>query len=85
MNNASIILTIANLLNFIGSIPLILALFKNRDSLKGYSLFGCSITATSMYLIFIYLMLVWEPLSLILMIPVLGYWTVATIFLVRMK
>ena len=85
MSFNSLLLTVANGLNFISSIPLILAVIKDRNNLSGYSLFGSSITMISMYVIFVYLIRIWEPLSLLFFLPVLCYWTIVTIFLVKMR
>lgn len=75
----------ANSLFVVGTLPNIRKVIKDRESLKGYSLFGAFFTLVAIFLVNIGIFTSGEPLAVLLIIPVIIYWSLVVVFKVRIK
>lgn len=75
----------ANSLFVIGTLPNIYRVIKDRDSLRGYSLFGAFFTLIAIFLVNIGIFESGEPLAVIIIAPVIVYWFLVVVFKIRIK
>ena len=75
----------ANIIFVIGTLPNIHKVLLDRDSLKGYSLFGAIFTLLGILLINVGVFTSGEPLAVLIVIPVIVYWFLVISFKVNIR
>lgn len=80
---SELVFNLANFIFFIGSLPLIYSVIKDRKSLRGYSLYGTFLTSLALITIDVaYVMMgYWTSLALSLTTDV--YWLFAFTFVIK--
>ena len=76
---------IANVLYFIASFPLLIKIAKNRKSLEDFSFVGSIITFFALFIMSIAYALMYNWIALILCVPGLMMWFLASIFSISKK
>lgn len=80
MNVIETLFNISNALFLVGTLMLIRAIVKNRTILRGFSLLGSFLTLIAMMVVVTAEGLMGMTLSVILAVPTVAYWGLATIF-----
>lgn len=76
MNTIDILFGISNGLFLIAAYPMIVAALKNKNSLKGFSLFGAFFTVLGMLVTIITFAYLKTYTSILLALPTLLYWSI---------
>jgi hypothetical protein len=82
---SEIVFNLANFLFFIGSLPLIYGVIKNRDGLRGYNFYGTFLTLSALITIDIAYVMMGYWTSLALSLTTDAYWIFAFAFVIKEK
>lgn len=83
MITSELVFNLANLLFFIGSLPLIYGVIKNRNGLRGYNLYGIFLTVSALITLTIAYVMMGYWVSLSLQFTTNAYWIFAFVFLIK--
>ena len=83
--NTSLLASFAMLFLVIGTVPSILSLVKDRKGLSGFNTIGVLSILIGQLLYTIYFLLLQDYMTTLLTIPLVGYWGLVLIFLVKNK
>jgi hypothetical protein len=85
MFNINTLANLAMLSLVIGTLPSIKEALKNRNVLKGFSLFGAFGIAIGQAGYFLYFSIIGDYITTILTTPMITYWLIVIIFVIRGK
>jgi hypothetical protein len=85
MISSEIIFNLANFLFFIGSLPLIYGVIKNRNGLRGYNLYGTFLTVSALITLTVAYVMMGYWVSLSLQFTTDAYWIFALAFTIKEK
>ena len=83
--NISLLASVAMLFLVLGAVPSIQSLIKNRKSLSGFNTIGVLSILIGQSLYTVYFLLLQDYVTTLLTIPLVGYWMLVLIFLVKNK